>query len=91
MRHELWKPLDAGEIVQAGDQYDACSDPWRCDPIWVEVNEGSPLIGSTVPDPAFPAHTRYRRRFNDDEYSEWCEIWGDQRTQDDLSSSQGDL
>ena len=77
MKHDLWRPLDAGEIIQVGDEYDGCSDPWRDDAKWLPVTADSPRVGQPVPDPRFPAHTRFRRKLNDKEYAEWCEVWGE--------------
>ena len=51
--------LKAGEIIQQGDEVDACVDGWRDDPKWIPAVG---RIGQSAPDPRFPSHSRYRRR-----------------------------
>jgi len=55
-----WRMLEHLEIIEDGDEYDACRDGWRDDPIW----KPAPVhrIGQPASDPQYPAHTRYRRR-----------------------------
>lgn len=53
-----YRNLDKGEIIQAGDEYDNCANPWRDDAVWVPAND----IGGIAPDPQYPAHRLYRRR-----------------------------
>jgi hypothetical protein len=57
MNEKKYRTLEKGEIIQEGDKCDACRDPWRDDPVWVSAKN----IGEAAPDPAYPAHTIYRR------------------------------
>lgn len=52
-----YRRLNAGEIIQEGDEVDASADGWRDEPEWKPTNN----IGQPAPDPAFPAHRQYRR------------------------------
>lgn len=52
-----YRRLEKDEVIQEGDEVDACRDPWRDEPRWVK----SQAIGERVPDPRFPAHSIYRR------------------------------
>lgn len=54
-----YRYLKHGEIIKATDEYDACNDGWRDDPVWKPVKT---RIGQPAPDPQYPAHTIYRRR-----------------------------
>ena len=54
-----WRYLEHGEIIRGTDQYDACNDGWRDDPIWKQVTT---RIGYPAPNPAYPAHTNFRRK-----------------------------
>lgn len=54
-----YRHLERGEIIKATDEYDACNDGWRDDPVWKPVKT---RIGQPAPDPAYPSHTTYRRR-----------------------------
>lgn len=53
-----WRRLNKGEIVEAGDWVDACSDGWRDDPVWKLAGRS---VGKPAPDPRFPAHRIFRR------------------------------
>jgi hypothetical protein len=53
-----YRRLAKGEIIQEGDEVDACRDPWRDDPVWVPAKN----VGEAAVDPAFPAHRIYRRK-----------------------------
>ncbi len=53
-----YRILDKGDIIQAGDEVDGCADPWHDEPHWVPASR----IGEPAPDPAYPAHSIYRRR-----------------------------
>ena len=53
-----YRGLEKGEIIRKGDQKDACVNPWKDNPKWVEAVSD---IGEQAPDPKYPAHTRYRR------------------------------
>jgi len=55
-----WRALEAGEIIQAGDECDACANPMKDYVFWAPVP--SHMIGKPAPDPQYPAHTIYRRR-----------------------------
>jgi hypothetical protein len=55
-----WRALEAGEIIQAGDECDACANPIKDYVFWAPVP--SHMIGKPAPDPQYPAHTIYRRR-----------------------------
>lgn len=63
MKTDLYRPLKGGEMIQVGDEYDGCNDPWRDDAKWLPVTADSPIVGQPAPDPRFPAHTRFRRRY----------------------------
>jgi hypothetical protein len=73
MEMQKYRNLKKGEITRDGDEKDACADPWKDRPRWEKCE-----AGIVVPDPAYPAHTRYRRplessdtelnRLNEDEY-----------------------
>lgn len=54
-----YRRLEAGEIVQAGDEIDGCANPWHDDAKWEPVNQVS--IGKPAPDPQYPSHRQYRR------------------------------
>lgn len=57
-----WDPryrmLEDGEIVQAGDEVDACRDGWRDEPKWEPAINS---VGHPAPNPAYPSHRRFRR------------------------------
>ena len=54
-----YRHLQKGEIVQAGDEYDACNDGWR-DPVdWREVTPN--MIGTVASDPQYVSHMQFRR------------------------------
>jgi hypothetical protein len=53
-----YRQLEKDEIIQAGDEYDACRDAWRDPPLWKPVEN---RIGEPAPDPQYPAHTIFRR------------------------------
>lgn len=59
-----YRRLKAGEIIQLGDEYDGCSDPWKDKPKWLPVTEKSPRLGEPAPDPKYPSHTIFRRPIN---------------------------
>lgn len=52
-----YRLLEKGEIIQEGDEVDACNDGWRDAPKWVPALS----IGQPAPDPAYPSHRIYRR------------------------------
>jgi hypothetical protein len=54
---ERYRMLKKGEIVQEGDEVDACADGWRDGPVW----EPARRIGIPAPDPQYPSHRVYRR------------------------------
>lgn len=54
-----YRLLEKGEIIQEGDEIDACRDPWRDNALWVPVTS---CIGEPAPDPQFVAHRQYRRK-----------------------------
>jgi hypothetical protein len=54
-----YRILEKGEIIQAGDEVDACVDAWRDDPVWVPAPQHT--IGTPASDPAFVSHAIYRR------------------------------
>lgn len=55
-----WRRLEAGEIIQEGDERDACVNPMKDAAVWERVP--SHVIGKPAPDPQYPAHTIYRRK-----------------------------
>ena len=57
-----WRMLKHREIIEDGDEYDACRDGWRDWPVWKPAPVH--MIGQPASDPQYPAHTRYRRRIN---------------------------
>jgi len=57
---EDYRILSKGEIIQAGDMIDRCSDPWRDEPVWESIHLSD--IGKPAPDPAYPSHRIYRRK-----------------------------
>lgn len=57
-----YRRLQKGEIVRMGDEYDACVDGWRDPPDWQPVTPERGGLGCPAPDPAYPSHTRYRRK-----------------------------
>lgn len=61
-----YRTLEAGEIIQEGDECDACANPWHDDAKWVPARN----IGQPAPDPAYPGHTIYRRRIASDQTHE---------------------
>ena len=52
----LYTDLPSGSWTKEGDEMESSNDPWRDEPKWV-----SAPAGLCVRDPAFPAHTRFRR------------------------------
>lgn len=55
-----YRRLEHGEIIQAGDEIDRCSDAWRDDAKWEPVHPND--IGQPAPDPQYPSHRQYRRQ-----------------------------
>ena len=53
-----WRILEKGEIIQPGDEVDACNDGWRDKTRWVPAMN----IGEPACDPSFPSHRTYRRQ-----------------------------
>ena len=58
-----YRRLKMGEIIQEGDEYDACHNPWHDDPVWVPAT----CIGEKAPNPAYVSHRMYRRPISGDE------------------------
>ena len=56
-----YRRLEKGEVIEAGDEIDACADGWRDHPAWEPVGLSS--VGTLAPDPAYPSHRQYRRPF----------------------------
>lgn len=56
--HTEWRQLEAGEIIQEGDEVEGCRDSWRDPMAW----EPAKCIGQPAPDPSKVAHRIYRRR-----------------------------
>lgn len=54
-----WRRLEKGEVVQAGDEYDACVDGWRDPANWVPVKKSQ--IGVIAPGQKYPDHRQFRR------------------------------
>lgn len=54
-----YRILQEGEIIEAGDECDACANGWRDPCKW----EPAPphMIGCKAGNPSYPAHTNYRR------------------------------
>lgn len=55
-----YRILKHGEIIQRGDEVDACRDGWRDSAEWEPAPEH--MIGRKASDPAFPSHSKYRRK-----------------------------
>lgn len=55
-----YRRLEAGEIIQEGDEVDACRDGWRDDPKWTATI----CAGDAAPDPRYPSHRQYRRKID---------------------------
>ena len=55
---EKYRRLEMGEIIQEGDEYDNCNNPWHDDAVWVPAT----CIGKPAPNPQYVAHRQYRRR-----------------------------
>ena len=53
-----YRLLEKGEIIQAGDEVDACRDGWRDNAEWEPAKH---CIGEPAPEPRFPSHRKYRR------------------------------
>lgn len=54
-----WRYLEAGELIQAGDETDRSVDSWKDWPKWEPVHPKD--IGQPAPDPRFVAHRIFRR------------------------------
>lgn len=54
-----YRHLEAGEIIQEGDEVDGCRDGWKDAPKWEKVKHG---IGTPASDPRYPSHSVYRRK-----------------------------
>jgi len=54
----VYRMLRKDEIIQEGDEVDACNDGWRDEPDWKPASN----IGEKAPDPQYPAHRTYRRK-----------------------------
>ena len=57
-----YKRLEKGEIIQDGDEWDACENPWHDDAKWIPVAKH--MIGREASDPKFVSHSQYRRKLN---------------------------
>ena len=55
----MYRRLNMGELIEAGDEIDACANAWHDDAKWVPVTS---CIGEPAPDPQYPSHRQYRRR-----------------------------
>lgn len=56
-----YRRLEEGEIIQEGDEYDNCRNPWHDDAVWVPAT----CIGDRAPDPQYPSHRQYRRKIEE--------------------------
>lgn len=56
-----YRNLEKGEIVQEGDEVDACGNPWRDNPVWKPVTQWN----IPAPDPQYVSHRQYRRRIDE--------------------------
>lgn len=65
-----YRRLEKGEIIQEGDEWDACRDPWRDAADW----QPATCIGDPAPDPQFVAHRQYRRPIPDRDLSGQCSL-----------------
>lgn len=58
-----YRILQYGELIHEGDERDECVNPMKDYCNWQPVPFDA--IGRPVSDPAFPAHTIYRRRIEE--------------------------
>jgi hypothetical protein len=58
-----YRRLDFNEVIQEGDEVDACNDGWRDPPKWVPAGN---TVGQKAPDPSYPSHRVYRRLISGD-------------------------
>jgi hypothetical protein len=58
-----YRRLDFNEVIQEGDEVDACNDGWRDPPKWVPAGN---TVGQKAPDPSYPSHRIYRRLISSD-------------------------
>lgn len=54
-----YRSLEAGELIQEGDEIDKCRDAWRDDPKW---DPATRCFGEPAPDPSYVSHRQYRRK-----------------------------
>jgi hypothetical protein len=57
---DTYRYLRKGELIEAGDEIDGCSNPWKDWAEWKPVNVKN--IGDPAPDPQYPSHRQYRRK-----------------------------
>ena len=57
-----YRRLEKGEVVQEGDEFDACADGYKDFPIWEKVANIS--IGRKAPDPQYISHSQFRRKIS---------------------------
>jgi hypothetical protein len=69
-----WRRLAKDEIIQAGDEIDRCSNPWKDDAQWEPVHHAN--IGKPAPDPQYPSHSQYRRLTPDRCPPHYCDNQG---------------
>lgn len=60
---ENYRRLEEGEIIQEGDEYDNCNNPWKDDAVWIPVPYMH--IGQLAPNPNFVSHRQYRRKIDE--------------------------
>jgi len=53
-----YRRLEMGEIIQEGDEYDDCANPWHDEPVWIPATN----IGEAAPNPIYVSHRQYRRK-----------------------------
>lgn len=58
MWDERYRMLREDEVIQEGDECDACNDGWRDEVKWESAGI---TVGRKAPDPAYPSHRKYRR------------------------------
>lgn len=59
---EYYRILKEGEVIEAGDECDACANNWHDEARWEAVPPH--MVGRKASNPSYPAHTKIRRRTN---------------------------
>ena len=57
-----YRILEKGEVIRKGDEVEI-SNSWKDPAKWVDAAEHT--LGTTAPDPRYPAHRMYRRKIKE--------------------------